>query len=260
MDTLEFMREFVNRQVGDSPVQAVTDPKVEILTEMSRQADLDSHVAQVSETTGEETRESNAEVDANPPEEFQQDQLQTEAAVPTDVEDSESLEVVAGHPSETLGHAPRPESPVESVSEHAEPAEVFQESGPAAESAELPADVQTPAAESDEPPVVFTEHAVPEQVIVDPATPRAQITLEGTQTTATHVPENLPFDFDGMLGRAQAQIKLPDIENRVSVGGDQGIFADLPDFPDFDPQPSTDYAESRLKALSQSWKQWERRT
>lgn len=256
------MQDFVDRKIKQSPSQAATDPQVEMMTEMSRQADLDSRLARMKQ----DNKSSNSpdgggpggtinEPDGTPPAQFKPSQ--TEHADPVEPEESETPRAVAGDLLEEKGSLATPVPPAGSVSPDAQPAPIFTERT-ATPTPAKPVESKAPDADPEEPEINYTKQAIPSQVFQDLSTPDASINFNGEQTTATMIPDALPFDFDRMMELAHNQVELPTIRSTAYEAGNPDLLAGLPDFPDISTQPSTDFANAKLANLSMIWKQWER--
>lgn len=243
MDTRQFMEEFVNRQIESSPEKAFLDPQTELITQMTRESDLEDRVLQVSQKPEEEDIP-----EEEPPQQFTETEAeQTPDAETADIETQEGDDAEPAAPPEEEGPLAEPSPPVDSASEVAVPA--------------------VPAA-SEIPPAAFI---LPQESSVDPAEAMpvaeeqtADLVLPDHLRTSRFVPDDLPFDFDQMLEIAQNQPGVPTIDSYQSRGGDPSLMEqlpplpDMPDLTDVTTQPSTDFADSKIAALSKFWQQQER--
>ena len=243
MDTRQFMEEFVNRQIESSPEKAFLDPQTELITQMTRESDLEDRVSQVSQKPEEEDIP-----EEEPPQQFTETEAeQTPDAETADIETQEGDDAEPAAPPEEEGPLAEPSPPVDSASEVAVPI--------------VPAASEIPPAMFTLPQESSTEPAVVMPVIEEQA---EDLELPDHLRTARFVPGDLPFDFDQMLEIAQSQPSVPAIDSYQSSGGDPELLKELPPLPgmpdalDVSTQPSTDFADAKVIELSKHWRQQER--
>ena len=118
MDTRQFMEEFVNRQIESSPEKAFLDPQTELITQMTRESDLEDRVSQVSQKPEEEDIP-----EEEPPQQFTETEAeQTPDAEAADIGTQEGDDAEPAAPPEEEGPLAEPSPPVDSASEVAVPA------------------------------------------------------------------------------------------------------------------------------------------
>lgn len=249
MDTQQFMENYVARQLDESPTK-VTDPQIELLQGLSREADLDARpaLAQEPQSDDESPRETPVSEEAT---------SQTPNAEPQIPESSESPSAVAASLPAEHGFFPDPVLPVGSASPAAE---IFtqgetQDSSGFAEPQEPQQAAEQPVAEPANPSLFFTDHARAASPVEDPGVD-VSVSINGSGTTETITPHALPIDFNQALQVARNQVQLPTI-----VAGEKSLQDILPALPDFDPfaaRPSTEFAEMKLSSLSSDLQKWGR--
>lgn len=261
MDIRQFMNEFISQKTDENPTEAFDNPQVELFRQLSKRAEIDDQVERIASQDLEEVSDRQSEVEgqrgtAEVPGIFVEAETGSgpEAEASTPPEEVESP-AEAAVPQENEGQTVSPTSPAGEIGAPAEVAVELTEHAPPAEFRE-PVSESTPAAQPDTPTqesIAPTEW-VPPEVFHGPD-------IQLHDGDMTHVPKDLPFDFDEMLGLAQAQASGPSFGEIRTMGGDQILMPKLPQlppFPEIHTQPSTDFAAAKLGELSTMAKQWER--
>jgi hypothetical protein len=249
MDTQQFMENYVARQLDESPTK-VTDPQIELLQGLSREADLDSRPALAHEPQSDD--DSPREVSP-----AAESVTETPAAEPQIHTSTESLSAVAASPSVEHGFFPDPVLPMDSVSPAAElfTQDTTQDASGFAEPQEPQEATEQPEPVPATPSSFLTGDARPASLVDDPGV-NVDVAYNGNNTTETITPDALPIDFNQALLIARNQVELPTI-----VAGDKSLRDIMPDLPDFDipdVRPSTEFAEQKLTTLSDDLQRWGR--
>ena len=272
MDTQHYMQELVARQLAESP-EKVTDPQIELLTQLNREADLNSRAATAhaqakvtnvdeASPTYPEVSESDRAVAAGSPVEFE--------PFPVPV----LPETAAGDvpvPAEFISHPGIPAKAAKlfteagidasvapsdtSATDHAFPVPPTSDTSTQDATASKPIFSTSESASPIEAPRFFTEQAKAGLIESDPGVDvQANVGMRASEQSL--VPHSLPFNFAEMLKNARNEIELPDITSGPKDL--QFAMSQIPMLEPVDVQTTTEYAETRLTAMSRDIKNWER--